>query len=69
MKDILETVKEWVKTRGLVNVGWAIAFIFIFFKTTSIYYAFGWIALGIFIEKNRKALIEIYKEIKENIEQ
>lgn len=66
-KNTLSVVKQWIKERGLKNVGWIIAFIatFLFFKSESIFYAFGFVALGIFIEKNRKALVEIYKNIKE----
>lgn len=66
LSTALETVKEWIKTRGLKNVGWLVAFVvsYLLFKEVVIFYAFGFVALGIFIEKNRKALVEIFKELK-----
>ena len=61
-------IKEWIlgifSISGFINGGWLIAgVIFLLFG----FPLFGGLSLGIFIEKNRKALVELYKKIKTNI--
>lgn len=65
-KTAYATIKQWVLKKGLVNVGWLVAFVvaYLLFKEKSLFYSFSFVALGIFIEKNRKSLATIFKELK-----
>ena len=69
-KNAYETVKVWFKTKGLKNAGWLVAFVAICvvnggIPSVSILVAAGFTFLGIFIEKNRKSLVTIFKDLKE----
>lgn len=68
-KTVYATVKQWLLKKGLVNAGWLVAFVvaYLLFKEKSLFYSFSFVALGIFIEKNRKSLATIFKELKDKI--
>lgn len=67
-KNAIDTVSIWFKERGLKNAGWLIAFIVIYLlkglPKVELLVAAGLVFLGIFIEKNRKSLVEIFKNLK-----
>jgi len=61
-------IKEWIlgvfSLNGFINGGWLIAGVALLLFGFPL---FGGASLGIFGEKNRKALVELYKKVKGNI--
>jgi len=61
-------IKEWIlgvfSLNGFINGGWLIGGVALILFGFPL---FGGFSLGIFVEKNRKTLIKLYKKVKENI--
>lgn len=67
-KTLFETIATWFEKKGLENAGWLVAFVVIYvakgLPKVEILLAAALVFLGIFIEKNRKSLVDIFKELK-----
>lgn len=59
-----KTISKWVVEQGWKNLGWAAAFVFCWFFGSPLLVRVGFVFLGIFIEKNRKKFVEIWREIR-----
>jgi len=63
-----KAVSVFLKEYKIKNAGWLGVFILclIFFKGFPLLMGFGFVSLGIFIEKNRRQLVDIFKQIKDS---
>lgn len=67
-KTSFEAIKKWIlgvfSANGFINAGWLAAGVALLVFGFPL---FGGISLGIFGEKNRKQLVELYKKVKSQI--
>lgn len=71
LKNSYEAVVAWFKERKFKNAGWLVAFAALYiakgFLKVPLLAAVAFVFLGIFIEKNRKSLVDNFKEIKTKV--
>ena len=65
IKASFDAIKKWVlgvfSLNGFINGGWLLAGVILIVIGFPL---FGGVSLGIFAEKNRTALVKLYKEVK-----